>query len=153
MKLPSILLAITLPAILQAEDDQLEPIFNGKNLDNWKTDDALVASHWLVSDSQIIGDNRDKKGSVLWTKSGYKDYELTVDYQTDSTDYDSGVFVRGPSHQIQIGVSRSLKIDLTGCTYCPKDLQGKYPNQSNLVYEFFQSFQQLQFLLLIVWYL
>lgn len=133
MKLPSILLAITLPAILQAEDDQLEPIFNGKNLDNWKTDDALVASHWLVSDSQIIGDNRDKKGSVLWTKSDYKDYELTVDYQTDSIDYDSGVFVRGPSHQIQIGVSRSLKIDLTGCIYCPKDLQGKYPNQSKKV--------------------
>ncbi len=111
----------------------LAPLFNGNNLDGWHVDNEELASQWLVEDGMIIGDNPDKKGSVLWTDANYKDYELTLDYQTDSPDYDSGVFVRGSSHQVQIGVSRSLKIDLTACLYCPKDLQGKYPIQSEKV--------------------
>lgn len=134
MKLPITLLTLAALAFHSlAQEESLTPIFNGRNLDGWNTDDALVASHWLVSGGQIIGDNPDKKGSVLWTKANYNNYELTLYFQTDSPDYDSGVFVRGPSHQVQIGVSRSLKIDLTGCLYCPKDLQGKYPIQSDKI--------------------
>ena len=134
MKFPITLLTLAALAFHSlAQEESIAPIFNGRNLDGWNTDDNLVASHWLVSDGQIIGDNPDKKGSVLWTEANYNNYELTLYFQTDSPDYDSGVFVRGPSHQVQIGVSRSLKIDLTGCIYCPKDLQEKYPIQSDKV--------------------
>jgi|TARA_B100001093_G_scaffold115294_1_gene107691 hypothetical protein len=133
MKLLVILLTLTFPVFTHSQDEAPLPIFDGKTLDGWKSNDVLVASHWLVSEGQIIGDNPDKKGSVLWTEKNFKDYELTLDYQTDSPDYDSGVFIRSPGHQVQIGVSRSLKIDLSGCLYCPKDLQGKYPIQSDKV--------------------
>ncbi len=109
------------------------PLFNGENLDGWHVSPEEAASHWFVEGDTVIGDNPDKVGSVLWTDANHKDFELTFDFQTDSPDYDSGAFVRGPSHQVQIGVSRSLKIDLTACLYCPKDLQGKYPIQSDKV--------------------
>ena len=125
MKLPITLLTLAALSFHSlAQEESLTPIFNGRNLDGWNTDDALVASHWLISDGQIIGDNPDKKGSVLWTKANYNNYELNLYFQTDSPDYDSGVFVRGPSHQVQIGVSRSLKIDLTAAYTVPKIFRG-----------------------------
>ena len=81
----------------------------------------------------IVGENQDKKGSVLWTTQKYTDFDLELEYMTPSKDYDSGVFARGASHQVQIGVSRSLKIDLTACIYAPKDKAGSYPAKSDKV--------------------
>lgn len=85
--------------------------------------------HWKLEDGVIVGENPKKKGSDLWTEKAFGDYELIVEYRTPSEDYDSGVFLHGNSHQVQIGVSRSLKKDLTACLYCPKDGNGKYPQQ------------------------
>lgn len=101
----------------------------GDTLTGWSVDNKILADHWKLVDGVIIGDNPKKKGSNLWTDKAYGDYELVVEYRTKSTDYDSGVFLRGGSHQVQIGISRSLKKDLTACLYCPKDGNGKYPQQ------------------------
>lgn len=87
------------------------------------------ADHWKIKEGVIIGENPKKAGSDLWTEKEFGDYELIVEYKTPSKDYDSGVFLRGSSHQVQIGISRSLKKDLTACLYCPKDKNGKYPQQ------------------------
>lgn len=92
-------------------------------------------SYWTSQDQLIIGENADKKNSVLWTKKNFKDYELIIKFKTDSKDYDSGVFLRGNSHQVQIGVSRSLKKDLTACIYAPVDKKGKYPAASDQIKE------------------
>ncbi|WDE95400.1 DUF1080 domain-containing protein [Lentisphaera profundi] len=92
-------------------------------------------SYWSTQDKVIIGENADKKKSVLWTSKKFSDYELVVKFKTESKDYDSGVFLRGPSHQVQIGVSRSLKKDLTACIYAPVDKKGKYPAASDQVKE------------------
>ena len=108
-------------------------LFNEKDLHGWSVDKDELRGHWMVSDGMIIGENADKKGSNLWTQQEYGDYELQLEYMTPSDDYDSGVFARGPSHQIQIGVSRSLKKDLTACIYAPKDKRGKYPAVSEKV--------------------
>lgn len=104
-----------------------------KDLESWRCDPAGKESHWKVEDGMIVGENPDKKGSVLWTKEEYKDFDMVLEYMTPSKDYDSGVFARGTSHQVQIGVSRSLKKDLTACIYAPKDKAGKYPAQSDKV--------------------
>ncbi len=101
--------------------------------DGWRCDPAAKEGHWQVEDGTIVGENADKKGSVLWTTKEYTDFELELEYMTPSKDYDSGVFARGTSHQVQIGVSRSLKKDLTACIYAPRDKQGKYPAQSDKV--------------------
>ena len=113
-------------------------LFNGSDLEGWEVDKEELRSHWAASEGMIVGENKDKKGSNLWTTREYGDYELEIEYMTPSDDYDSGIFARGPSHQIQIGVSRSLKEDLTACIYAPKDKQGKYPAVSDKVQEVHQ---------------
>ena len=92
-------------------------------------------SYWSTQDKVIIGENTDRKNSILWTSKKFSDYELVVKFKTESKDYDSGVFLRGPSHQVQIGVSRSLKKDLTACIYAPVDKKGKYPATSDKITE------------------
>lgn len=112
-------------------------VFNGKDLSGWhaaeKKKKQDKEKYWKVAEAVIIGDNPDKKDSVLWTNSKFEDYELTVEFMTPSADYDSGVFLHGPSHQIQIGISRSLKTDLTACLYAPIDGKGGYPAISDQV--------------------
>lgn len=111
--------------------------FNGKDLEGWQVKPARAGDHWLVVQAEggpeIVGDNADRKGSILWTKAEYGDFDLSCEYRTGSADYDSGIFVRGLSHQVQIGISRSLKRDLTACIYAPKDRKGGYPAQTGKV--------------------
>ncbi len=112
-------------------------LFDGKTLNGWECDPEEVASHWQVKKGKILhGENSDKKGSMLWTTDEYIDYELELDYQTLTDDYDTGVFPRGEGHQVQIGISRSLQKDMTACIYAPKDDLGSYPGQTDKVAEF-----------------
>lgn len=100
-----------------------------KGFDGWSTKN--LEQYWTRKDGMIVGENADKKNSDLWTDKAYGDYELIVEYKNDTKQdyYDSGVFLRGKSHQVQIGISGSLRVDLTGCLYCPKDGNGSYPQQ------------------------
>lgn len=111
-----------------------EALFNSKDLNGWHClPTAFLEKHWAAADGMIVGENLDQKGSILWTDRDFADFELSVDFKTPSPDYDSGVFLRKDSHQVQIGVSRSLKKDLTGCIYAPKDGKGPYPAVSGKV--------------------
>lgn len=105
------------------------------DLEGWTVEPAELASHWSSSNGEIIGENEDKKGSILWTDKEYSDFEITLEYRTPNDDYDSGVFTRANSHQVQIGISRSLQKDLTGCIYAPQDKRGSYPAISDKVAE------------------
>ena len=111
-------------------------LFDGKSLEGWECDPADLASHWKVENGEIVGENPDQKGSMLWTTRSYKDYELELEYITLTDDYDTGVFPRGNGHQVQIGISRSLQRDMTGCVYAPGDEKGAYPGQTDKVDDF-----------------
>jgi hypothetical protein len=111
-------------------------LFDGKTLEGWECDPAELASHWKVENGEIMGENPDEKGSMLWTTGVYQDYELELEYITLTDDYDTGVFPRGGGHQVQIGISRSLQRDMTACIYAPKDERGSYPGQTDKVDEF-----------------
>lgn len=112
-------------------------LFNGKTLEGWTCDPIEQASDWQVKKGKILyGENIDEKGSMLWTTKEYGDYELELEYQTLTDDYDTGVFPRGDGHQVQIGISRSLQRDMTACIYAPKDEKGAYPGQTEKVAEF-----------------
>ena len=108
-------------------DEEWTELIAEDSLDGWATKNR--DTYWKIEEGVITGENEDKKGSVLWTEAEFGDYELIVEYQNVSPGdhYDSGVFTRGESHQVQIGISGSLRVDLTGCIYCPKDGNGKYP--------------------------
>lgn len=111
-------------------------IFDGKSLNGWECKPSERVDDWTVENGEMVGANPHKKGSILWTSKEYTDFDLTLEYITETDHYDTGVFVRGESHQVQIGISGSLKKDMTGCIYAPKDEQGSYPAQTDKIDEF-----------------
>lgn len=91
-----------------------EAIFDGKSLSGWKTAGAVV---WTAADGVLTGTSNPKKqGSILWTEKEYTDFVFSCDFRFEGN-IDSGVFLRHENDQIQIGVSRSLKRDMTASPY------------------------------------
>jgi hypothetical protein len=86
-------LALTLAGVLAlaltTRADDLKPVFNGKDLT--------------------------KKGSMLWTEKGYCDFVIECEARW-SGEIDSGIILRKPELQLQMGVSRSVKKDMT-CSF------------------------------------
>jgi hypothetical protein len=100
----------------------LPPIFNGHDLTGWKVPND---SYWTVADGVIVGQSDEaKKGSMLYTDKPYGD--VIVEGEVRFTgEIDSGIMVRKPELQVQIGVSRSLKRDMTCSFYT-----GTYPEEA-----------------------
>jgi hypothetical protein len=100
----------------------LPAIFNGTDLAGWK---VVGEPYWKVVDGAIVGQNdAEKKGSMLYTDKPYGD--VIVEGEVRFTgEIDSGIMVRKPELQVQIGVSRSLKKDMTCSFYT-----GKYPEEA-----------------------
>jgi len=96
-------------------------IFNGRDLDGWK---VVGASYWQVVDGAIVGESDPTmKGSMLYTKKSYGDVIVEAEVRFTG-EIDSGIMVRKPELQVQIGVSRSLKRDMTCSFYT-----GTYPEE------------------------
>ncbi|WP_338286891.1 DUF1080 domain-containing protein [Luteolibacter sp. LG18] len=88
------------------------------------------AECWSIKDGVILGQNiPEKKGSILWTKVKYKDFTLAGEFRYKNP-IDSGVFIRQEGDQIQLGISGSLKRDLTCSPYIKKT--GKYPVEADV---------------------
>jgi len=117
----TLLLATTAVAEVPPTAD-LPAIFNGRDLTGWK---AVGGPYWKVIDGAIVGENdAEKKGSMLYTAQPYGD--VIVEGEVRFTgEIDSGIMVRKPELQVQIGVSRSLKKDMTCSFYT-----GKYPEEA-----------------------
>lgn len=100
----------------------LPPIFNGRDLSGWK---AVEGGFWKVIDGILVGENdAEKKGSMLYTERDYGDVILEGEVRW-SGEIDSGFMLRRPEIQLQIGVSRSLKRDMTCSFYV-----GGYPEEA-----------------------
>ena len=101
----------------------LPPIFNGRDLSGWRA--AQEPAYWSVVDGAIVGQSDERKqGSMLYTEQPYGDVIVEAEMRF-SGDIDSGIMVRRPELQVQIGVSRSLKRDMTCSFYT-----GKYPEEA-----------------------
>ncbi|MEO0476311.1 MAG: family 16 glycoside hydrolase, partial [Planctomycetota bacterium] len=92
-----------------AEDDGWVSLIPEEGFEGWSTKD--LDKYWTRKDGMIVGENADKKNSDLFTDKAFGDYELIVEYKNDTEMeyYDSGIFLRGKSHQVQIGISGSLR--------------------------------------------
>jgi len=103
----------------RAEEPKLQPLFNGTDLTNFKSDGA--AEFWRVENKVLIGENNaEKKGHYLWTEKSYKDFVLEFDVRWKATTdrgVDTGIEMRQPKLQLQLGVSGSLRVDMTGSFY------------------------------------
>jgi hypothetical protein len=113
----SLVLFATLVAY--AQEPKLKKIFNGKNLKGWV---APANNTWWMAGKGIlfVKSGPDKKGSILWTEKKYKNFVIETDFLMGDGVVDSGIFLRSENDQIQIGISGSLKRDLTASPYIPK---------------------------------
>ena len=101
----------------------LPAIFNGRDLSGWKA--ASEPGYWSVVDGAIVGQSDARmKGSMLYTEKPYGDVIVEAEVRFTG-EIDSGIMVRKPELQVQIGVSRSLKRDMTCSFYT-----GTYPEEA-----------------------
>jgi len=116
--LPVLLMLVTLLSA-QAQEPKLKKIFNGKNLKGWVEPANNV--WWTVNDGILfVKSTAEKKGSILWTENKYENFIVQADFLMGDGTVDSGIFLRSEHDQIQIGISGSLKRDLTASPYIPK---------------------------------
>ena len=125
---------ISTNATQQANDvraDGLVSIFNGTDLTGWKVPEDNI---WWKAEDGILkvksGPNR--KGSTLWTEKQYANFVMEFEFKLGEGTVDSGIYVRNSNEQIQIGISGSLKRDMTASPY----ISGKgYPVEATGVKE------------------
>ena len=111
----ALLWLLSLTAAAAAATPALEPIFNGRDLTGWQSPDA--EEFWRIKNGVLIGEsNAGLKESYLWTERAYGDFMLEFDVRWTG-EIDSGVEFRTPRIQLQLGVSRSLKRDMSGSFY------------------------------------
>ena len=119
-----LLLLLSTPAVgfidaIAATTDAAAPalpkIFSDKDFAGWKV--PTPNPFWQIKDGVLTGENDEKlTGSMLWTEKSYGDFVMEFEARWNG-EIDSGVMFRTPDLQLQIGVSRSLKRDLTGSFY------------------------------------
>ena len=115
------LLAAVSPHLSAA--DELPSIFNGKDLTGWKAPEPNP--FWKVADGVLMGENDEAmKGNVLYTDVAFGDFVFEAEARW-SGEIDSGFMLRKPELQLQIGISRSLKRDMT-CSFYTGGAE-KYP--------------------------
>ena len=116
------------------EAKKTEAIFNGEDLTGWKAPDNNI--WWLVNDGVLqVRSGPKKKGGILWTKKEYTDFIFECEFLFGEGTVDSGIHLRN-TDQIQIGISGSLKRDMTASPYIP----GKgYPVEAEGVKELLKA--------------
>ena len=117
MKHLLIFTTLTLPFLALAEEPELKPIFNGKDFSGWA---MSLDDKFLIEDGVIRATNDGGKGDNLLTeKTDYKNFVIELEFKLGEGNIDSGVFLRDTKEQIQIGISGSLKKDMTAQAYIP----------------------------------
>jgi hypothetical protein len=101
-----------------AQEVKLKKTFNGKNFKGWVVPDNNI---WWVADKGLLSaqSGPEKKGSILWTEKSYTNFIIETEFLFGEGIIDSGIFLRNDKQQIQIGISGSLKRDMTASPYIP----------------------------------
>ena len=133
MKLLQKLAVVLVIGLIVAGCDSSISLFDGKSLEGWECDPLEQAGDWKAVDGELLGENPGEHASNIWTDRKFRDFEVELEYIALVDDYDTGIFIRGLTHQVQIGISRSLQKDMTACIYAPEDEQGSYPGQTDKV--------------------
>lgn len=116
------------------KSEEFKPIFNGEDLSGWKAPKDNI--WWLVDDGILqVRSGPKQKGSILWTEKEYGNFVVEMEFRFGEGTIDSGVHLRNQD-QIQIGISGSLKRDMTASPYIP----GKgYPVEAEEVAELLKA--------------
>jgi len=99
-------------------DPIYKSIFNGEDFSGWILPENNI--WWSAGKGVItVESGPDLKGNIIWTEQKYGDFAIKCDFRMGKGTVDSGIFLRGESDQIQIGISGSLKRDMTCSPYIP----------------------------------
>lgn len=119
--------AFFLLVVVNAPAEGWKPLCNGTDLTGWTSEPKL--NHWSLRDGVIIGKNGpEKKGSILWTDATFGDFVVETDFRFEGI-VDSGISIKGESYHVNLGISSSLKADMTCSIYAPKEGE-KYPGKA-----------------------
>ncbi|HUR57230.1 MAG TPA: DUF1080 domain-containing protein [Opitutaceae bacterium] len=112
-------LSLTAAFSASAAEPKFTPLFNGKDLTNFKAEDSKA--FWRVEKGVLVGENDAAlKGNYLWTEKEYRDFVIEFDVRWKTTTergVDTGLEMRKPKIQLQLGVSGSLRVDMSGSWY------------------------------------
>ena len=99
-------------------ETKLKSVFNGKDLSGWVVPKGNSEAGWYSAVDGVlkIKNGPKKKGSILWSENKYRNFIMEFDFRFGEGTVDSGVHVRNQD-QIQIGISGSLKRDMTCSPY------------------------------------
>lgn len=116
----TLLIALTAAFDGRADEPKLAPLFNGKDFTHFKVEET-TKTFWRIENGVLIGENdAAKKGNYLWTEKEYKDFVMEFDVRFKGVEprgADTGIEMRNPKIQLQLGVSGGLKVDMTGSWY------------------------------------
>ena len=114
-----------------AKGPESRPLFNDKDFTGWTLPKNNI--WWKAHDGMIsVKNGPEKKGSTLWTEKKFRDFVVEMDFRFGEGTIDSGIFLRTSRQQVQLGISGSLKRDMTCSVYVP----GKgYPKEAEGVKE------------------
>ena len=114
------LLFITAVTFTHADEPDFKRIFNGKDFTGWELPDK---NRWWKAEDGVLSVKSGllKKGNNIWTEKKYKNFIIECDFKMGEGIIDSGIFIRTERQQIQIGISGSLKRDMTCSPYIPGD--------------------------------
>lgn len=119
------------PVVLSAATEPvLKSIFNGRDLGGWYVGNQEPSSNpnWRVEAGMIVGESGDElRGSTLRTEKTYGDFVLELETRWTGPEIDTGVIIRNPQIQLQMGVSRSMKRDMTGSWCLSPEYPIRYP--------------------------
>tara|TARA_R110002049_G_scaffold142023_5_gene303790 strand:+ start:6969 stop:7568 length:600 start_codon:yes stop_codon:yes gene_type:complete len=103
---------------INAQSPKLKRAFNGKDLKSWVLPKNNI---WWTAKNGILNAKSGvaKEGSILWTKKEYTNFIIQTDFKFGEGTIDSGIFIRNDTQQIQLGISGSLKRDMTASPYIP----------------------------------
>ncbi len=114
-------LALVLSPSVHAATDKSSfvSLFDGTDLSHF--DAEASRGFWRIEDGVLIGTNDAAlTGNYLTTKKAYRDFILEFDVRWKATTprgIDTGVEMRSPPIQLQLGVSGSLRVDMSGSFY------------------------------------
>lgn len=115
----ALLIVLFTISAIHAQEPKMKKIFTGKNFKGWKVPENNV--WWTASKGILfVKSTAEKKGSILWTENNYENFVFQTDFLMGDGVVDSGIFLRSENDQVQIGISGSLKRDMTGSPYIPK---------------------------------
>ena len=121
----------TFTTSLAVAQEALTSMFNGRDLGGWVVPEDNI---WFKAEDGIlkIKSGDDQSGKILWTEKAYENFVMEFEFKMGEGTVDSGIFMRADTEQIQIGISGSLKRDMTASPY----ISGKgYPVEAEGVAE------------------